>query len=204
MDKWPVFSNHTSFFTNPLRELAMNPILTQIKISVAVFLLSIIPFAYAGTQPNDAAIERAILVHINEYRQNHGLSKLTMDAKISQEARVHSQDMAVHRMPFGHIQFKKRIDHLHAHIKNSNAGAENVAYNYKGAQDVVNNWVKSPGHKANIVGNYNLTGIGIARDAKGKIYFTQMFLKTGGQTRVVHPSLSNLITVPFFHTRRST
>lgn len=131
------------------------------------------------TVNNDRAIENEILVHINEYRKQHGLTPLKMDARIAKEARDHSIDMANHTMPFGHKYFKSRIDRLHDQIKNSNAGAENVAYNYKDAADVVKNWLRSPGHKRNIDGNYTLTGIGIARDEKGKIYFTQLFLKTG-------------------------
>ncbi|BCA95106.1 transporter [Legionella antarctica] len=130
-------------------------------------------------EDRDAAIQNAILIHINKYRQNQGLSPLQMDNNIVKEAKQHSLDMANHRMSFGHKYFNNRINRLHAKIKNSNAGAENVAYNYKDAQDVVYNWVRSPGHKRNIEGNYNLTGIGIARDKNGKIYFTQIFLRTG-------------------------
>ncbi len=152
-------------------------------IIITSLVLSLFQLSYAGkpvkAEDSDTAIQNAILIHINEYRQKHGLSPLKMDNKIVKEARNHSLDMANHRMPFGHKYFNSRIDRLHAQIKNSNAGAENVAYNYKDAQDVVNNWVRSPGHKRNIEGNYNLTGIGIARDKKGKIYFTQIFLRTG-------------------------
>jgi uncharacterized protein YkwD len=128
---------------------------------------------------HDTTIEHDILVYVNQYRQQHHLPPLQNNAHIAYEARNHSIDMANHTMPFGHKYFKSRIDRLHDHIKNSNAGAENVAYNYKDGQDVVKNWLKSPGHRRNIEGNYNLTGIGIARDARGKIYFTQIFLRTG-------------------------
>ncbi|HAT1882312.1 TPA: CAP domain-containing protein [Legionella pneumophila] len=153
--------------------------ITLLGILVHCFLFP----AYAAPQPkstvNDTAIQNEILVYINNYRQQHGLAPLKMDNRIVKEAKIHSMDMAKHAIPFGHKYFKKRIDKLHTQIKNSNAGAENVAYNYKNAQDVVKNWLRSPGHKRNIVGNYDLTGIGIARDEKGKIYFTQIFLKTG-------------------------
>lgn len=157
---------------------------TTTKITILISLIStLVHLSYAGIPPkkatNDTAIQNAILVHINEYRQKHGLSSLKMDNKIVLEAKNHSIDMANHTMSFGHKYFKSRIDRLHSQIKNSNAGAENVAYNYKDAQDVVKNWVRSPGHRRNIEGNYNLTGIGIARDQKGKIYFTQIFLRTG-------------------------
>lgn len=169
---------------------------------IFVLLLLLIPFfqsVYAQKQTtnksSDTAIQNAILVHINEYRQKRGLSPLKMDERIVKEAKNHSIDMANHTMPFGHKYFKSRIDRLHAKIKNSNAGAENVAYNYKDAQDVVKNWLRSPGHKRNIDGNYDLTGIGIARDQKGKIYFTQIFLKTGTATRPVVARRS--LSLPF-------
>lgn len=131
----------------------------------------------------DTDIQNEVLVHINEYRRHHGLSKLTMDNNMVREAKQHSLDMANHKMPFGHKYFAKRISKLHAQIKNSGAGAENVAYNYKDARTVVQQWVLSPGHKRNIVGNYNLTGVGIARDKQGKIYYTQIFLRTGPSTK---------------------
>lgn len=136
-----------------------------------------------ATVSNDTAMQNAVLVHINEYRQQHGLPKLTMDNHLVREAKQHSNDMASHRMPFGHQDFTKRIARLHKQIKNSGAGAENVAYNYKDARTVVQQWVRSPGHQRNIVGNYNLTGIGIARDRLGRIYYTQIFLRTGENQR---------------------
>ena len=161
----------------------MKSINNTIKIILFPILLSLLHLSYANqpsTAPaSDDAIQNAILVHINEYRHHHGLSPLQMDNRIVKEAKNHSLDMANHTMPFGHKYFISRIDRLHAQIKNSGAGAENVAYNYKDANDVVKNWIRSPGHKRNIEGNYNLTGIGIARDKNGKIYFTQIFLRTG-------------------------
>ena len=156
-------------------------------IVLSVILFSLLQSVYAAPQPieSDTAIQNAVLIHINEYRKHHGLSQLKMDNNIVREAKQHSLDMANHRMSFGHKDFTKRIARLHKQIKNSGAGAENVAYNYKDARTVVQQWVLSPGHKRNIVGNYNLTGIGIARDKQGKIYYTQMFLRTGQQARSV-------------------
>lgn len=165
-------------------------------LAVLVYGLFLPTYAASNTKntANDTAIQNEILVYINNYRQQHGLSALKMDNSLVKEAKNHSVDMAKHSIPFGHKYFKDRIDRLHSQIKNSNAGAENVAYNYKNAQDVVKNWLRSPGHKRNIVGNYDLTGIGIARDEKGKIYFTQIFLRTGNgnhASRRPFPSLFN-------------
>ncbi|ARG98901.1 SCP-like extracellular [Legionella micdadei] len=115
---------------------------------------------------------------MNEYRAKHGLKPLKLDSLMSKEAAKHSRDMARHAIPFGHKNFDKRIHRIFAKIKQCQGGAENVAYNYKDGKDVVRNWLTSPGHRRNIVGNYNLTGIGLARDKKGKLYFTQIFLRT--------------------------
>ncbi len=119
-----------------------------------------------------------ILEYVNAYRVQHGLSTLTLNTFLSQEARYHSTDMAKHRMKFGHDGFSERIAYAHQKIPNSQFGAENVAFNYKTAKIVVDGWMNSSGHKRNILGHYNLTGIGIARDSAGKPYFTQIFLKS--------------------------
>lgn len=179
---------------------------TKAIITTIVLALSLFQLSHAGNAPkklsNDTAIQNAILVQINEYRKQHGLPPLSMDNRIVKEAKNHSIDMANHTMPFGHKYFKSRIDRLHDQIKNSGAGAENVAYNYKDAQDVVKNWVRSPGHRRNIEGNYNLTGIGIARDSKGKIYFTQIFLKTSTSGYAARRPAFNLFNQAIF--RRNT
>lgn len=182
-----------------------------IKTKVSIIFLSLFlcffQCAYAGKPinktNNDTAIQNAILFYINEYRQQHGLTSLKMDNRIVKEAKQHSIDMATHKMGFGHQYFHNRIDRLHHLIKDSNAGAENVAYNYRDAQDVVKNWLRSPGHKQNIDGNYNLTGIGIARDKNGKIYFTQIFLKTGTTSKyAARRPFTNLFNKSLF--KRST
>ncbi|MGC1182367.1 CAP domain-containing protein [Legionella sp.] len=157
-------------------------------IVLSIILLSFLQSAYATTLKSavdDTTIQNAILIHINKYRQQHGLSQLKMDQKIVKEAKQHSIDMATHKMPFGHKDFTKRIAHLHTRVKNSGAGAENVAYNYKNASTVVQQWLLSPGHKRNIVGNYNLTGIGIAKDLQGRIYYTQIFLRTNQDKHLI-------------------
>ena len=135
----------------------------------------------AGTKTSniDGSIPNVVLQDVNKYRQMHHMPPLKMDARISKQAQIHSQNMAQHRLSFGHTHFLKRIGVLRKEIKNAGGGAENVAFNYKDGHVVVENWLRSPGHKKNISGNYDLTGVGIARDANGKIYFTQIFIKTG-------------------------
>lgn len=130
---------------------------------------------------DDQRLAAETLGYINQYRIQHGLPQLVMDPVLSREAAKHSQAMASHALPFGHDGFSQRIQHLHAAIPQSSSGAENVAYNYKTAKIVVDGWIHSPGHRQNIVGHYNLTGIGIARDSQNRPYYTQLFLRTDRQ-----------------------
>lgn len=126
-----------------------------------------------------------VLQYVNQYRAAHGMPTLVMNEAANREARRHSQDMANHAVPFGHVGFDQRMKHLYRSIDDARGGAENVAYNYKTARIVVDGWIKSPGHHRNLMGRYNMTGIGIVRDKAGRLYYTQLFVHT---EKHVHPS----------------
>jgi uncharacterized protein YkwD len=139
--------------------------------------------AAAPTHPKaitDAEYQTSILYYVNAYRIKHHLAPLKMSNLISQEAAKHSLDMASHSMPFGHNDFDGRIKRLYQQLKECRGGAENVAYYKLDAKRLVEQWIASPGHRRNIEGNYNLTGIGIAHSKKGWAYYTQIFLRSDG------------------------
>ena len=53
---------------------------------------------------------------------------------------------------------------------------ENIAYGYASAQSVMNGWLTSPGHRANIErASYNAIGVGVVRDSGGRLWWTQNF-----------------------------
>lgn len=154
----------------------------RFKLVMVSLLFIFNPPLWAAQAQKTASFEqntqKAILYYVNQYRAKHHLKPLKINASMSAEATQHSLAMAHHAVPFGHQNFNKRINRLFKEIKQCQGGSENVAYNYKDAKDVVRNWLTSSGHRRNIEGNYNLTGIGVARDNKGKLYFTQIFLRT--------------------------
>ena len=127
------------------------------------------------TSPDDK-LANDILHYVNEYRHKKGLPTLTMNAVISAQAQQHSENMAAHKTAFGHNGFDARMSRISSQLGRANATAENVAMGGMGAKQVVNMWLTSPGHRRNIEGPYNLTGIGIASDGKGNLYFTQIFI----------------------------
>lgn len=127
---------------------------------------------------SNTSFQNEILYYVNQYRAKHHLSPLKMNNLISQQAAKHSQDMASHRLAFGHTNFNGRIKRLYTEIGECRGGAENVAFYKTDAKKLVDAWVASPGHRRNILGGYNLTGIGIAHSKKGWAYYTQIFLRS--------------------------
>jgi uncharacterized protein YkwD len=126
-------------------------------------------------------LEMSIHEQVNQYRQARNLPPLKLDATISEEARVHSEDMAKGLVPFGHQGFEQRVKAIAKSIPYRGA-AENVAFNQgysKPGEQAVEGWINSPGHEKNMVGQYDLTGIGVAKNGKGEYYFTQIFIRRG-------------------------
>lgn len=150
-----------------------NPTFTPTSLNVSNNTFNI-----ATSNIDTAALEQSIFNQINNYRASQGLPALTRNSAIDNPARIHSQNMANGTVPFGHTGFAQRV--IATGISYKSAG-ENVASN-QGYSDpatvAVQGWLKSPGHLANIRGNYNKTGIGVAKNSQGGIYFTQMFIRS--------------------------
>ena len=123
-----------------------------------------------------SSLEQEILIQVNKYRKSKGLSALQMNNMITTEAEKHSSNMATKRTAFSHSGYDTRIKRISNHLGGVSKSAENVAFGYTTAKDVVNGWLHSPGHKKNIEGKYKLTGIGVAKDKQGTLFFTQLFV----------------------------
>ena len=130
-----------------------------------------------NTKHTNADLPTEVLKLINEHRSSMGLGSLKMSTTISQAAEKHSHNMATKKIPFGHDGFDGRMKGLRDQLKNVTGWAENVAYGPQTAPEVVDMWLHSPGHKKNIEGDYNITGIGIVKGVDGQPYYTQIFLK---------------------------
>ncbi|UCG27660.1 MAG: CAP domain-containing protein [Bacteroidales bacterium] len=122
-------------------------------------------------------LEEEVLSAINAYRISQGLSSLNMNSFIRNECRTHSENMADGTVSFGHEGFLERSDRIIAELGSGNI-SENVAVGSETAEAVVNSWINSSAHKTNIEGDYNLTGVGIAENSDGVLYFTQIFFKS--------------------------
>lgn len=135
-----------------------------------------IPATPSGTVTN-GNMEEGILANINAYRRSKGLAELQVTGSANRQAAEHSRNMATGAVSFGHDGFQQRVTNIVNVIGRVSASAENVAFGQQTARQVVDGWLKSSGHRRNIEGNYNLTGIGVYSASNGNMYFTQIFLK---------------------------
>jgi uncharacterized protein YkwD len=131
----------------------------------------------AQSQPRKTAyltmnsLEIGIYQQVNQYRQSRNLPPLGIDPIVSERAKAHSEQMA-------------RTSNL-SHSLNSldpktyPSAAENIATSrgYRSPEILaVRDWISSPLHHRHLIGRFNLTGIGVARNARGEYYFTQIFV----------------------------
>ncbi len=133
------------------------------------------------------ALERRIAARIELNRKAAGLKPMNYHPQIADLARKHSDKLKKKFMKSGkrvlnHDGFNSRGDKILLDHSMSRA-AENVAYIWGENGDPVTrfnrNWMKSPGHRDNILKTWNYTGVGVAVCPDGTIFATQLFgLKT--------------------------
>lgn len=155
-------------------------------IFLFVILLSCSPSNIPSSKPTTGepdnsvsagTMENSILKYVNDHRRSRGKEPLQMLNVASKQAYTHSKNMATGKTAFSHNGYDQRIAAIEQSIGSTSASAENVAYGNLTAKGVVDVWLNSPGHKKNMEGSYNLTGIGVSKDRQGALYFTQIFLR---------------------------
>ena len=135
------------------------------------------PPAPAATEYRD--LEQAVVRLVNAYRVRRHLRSLVADTALARIAQGHSAEMAARRVSFGHDGFDDRAKEAERRFDYSEI-AENVALNdYPRSRTVtvaVDGWLGSPHHRENIEGNFDRTGVGVARARDGTWYYTQIFI----------------------------
>lgn len=126
--------------------------------------------------PSVNEMEDQVVRLVNNYRRSKGRPPLKSSPAMQKEAELHSLNMARGRIPLSHRGFEERIRHIREKTGVKGPSGENVAEGYKTAREVVDAWIKSPGHRRHMLGDFDLTGVGIVRARDGKLYFTQLFI----------------------------
>jgi len=125
--------------------------------------------------PDAKQIEIEIMELINAYRINEGLNPLEDHSTVKAVAYTHT-DYMIEVDNVSHDNFFQRKQSLQSNAE-ANDVTENVAYGFNSASAVVNAWLNSPSHKANIVGDFTDFDISAEQNELGRWYFTNIFIK---------------------------
>jgi uncharacterized YkwD family protein/spore coat assembly protein SafA len=127
------------------------------------------------TDSTVTSFESEVVRLVNEIRVQNGLSELKEDWELSRVARYKSQDMKDNNY-FSHTSptYGSPFTMMKSFGLTYKTAAENIAKGQSSPQAVVNAWMNSSGHRANIL-NSSFTKIGVGYVKSGN-YWTQMFI----------------------------
>ncbi|WP_459213066.1 CAP domain-containing protein [Aquimarina rhabdastrellae] len=112
---------------------------------------------------------------VNEHRTSINLNTLELN-EVASELSVDHCEYMIQQGTISHDNFGTRSDELNQRVGAVSTG-ENVAAFQRSAEQVMNDWLNSPGHRRNIEGNFTHIGIAAEKDADGRYYFTQFFYR---------------------------
>ena len=115
---------------------------------------------------------------VNQQRSANGQSKLTYSAEAAKVAQAKAEDMAANNY-FSHTSptYGSAFDMLKANGVSYSSAGENIAKGQTSSSSVMNAWMNSSGHRANILSSsYKSVGVGCAADSSGTLYWVQVFI----------------------------
>jgi hypothetical protein len=140
--------------------------------AMVVGLLVAAGVVFGIAAPASAYDEPAILSHANQSRAEAGLGPLRMNSSMNSVALAWAQQMDAANSMSHNPSYSSQIPGGW-----SKAG-ENVAHGYASGAAVHAGWMSSPGHKANILGDFTDIGIAHISGANGT-WSVQVFAKYG-------------------------
>jgi len=158
--------------------------------------------AVASATPTPANDWEARVVQlINSNRANQGLPPLSVDSRLVQAARRHSQDMATNNF-FDHYgsDGSSPFDRIRDAGYSFRSAGETIAGGYTSPESAVNGWMNSSGHRAILLGNFDEVGVGYVYNASStyRHYWTADFAIPSGSnptaTRTLTPTRTSTPT----------
>jgi uncharacterized YkwD family protein len=175
---WRIASKH-GIGLNEL--LAANPKITNSALIFPGQVINIPNVTNAPSVSNDIrSLETEVIRLVNAERAKAGRSALVENSKLSNVARIKSNDFIKNNY-FSHTSptYGTPFDMLRSFGITFTAAAENIARGPRTAAEAMNLWMNSSGHRANILNStYNQIGVGVARDNKGSLFWTQIFIRS--------------------------
>lgn len=129
--------------------------------------------APSATATASSTVARVVEL-VNAERSKAGCSAVKVNSALTKAAQAHSQDMASSgTMSHTGSNGSSPADRITAAGYNWSSYGENVAYGYATPEQVMQGWMNSPGHRANIL-NCSFKEIGVGHAQPGN-YWTQDF-----------------------------
>jgi uncharacterized YkwD family protein len=127
-----------------------------------------------STSSTMSAFELKVIDLTNAERAKQGLKPLKADDALGKVARIKAQDMTdEHYFDHTSPKYGSPFDMMKQFGISFSSAAENIAQGQKSPEEVVNAWMNSAGHRANIM-NPSLTNIGVGYDSRTNSW-SQMF-----------------------------
>ncbi len=143
--------------------------------------------ATGNAQPDNSVTEKetsasqtqaqAVLNLVNAKRSKQGLKPLQLDSTLNQVATAKAKDMAENGY-FSHDspRYGSPFDMMRTFGIDYKSAGENIAAGQKTANDVMQSWMNSAGHRANILNaNYTHLGVGYYSGGSYGVYWVQEF-----------------------------
>ncbi len=128
----------------------------------------------ALAEQNDTQFAKNVLVLVNQHRATLGIDAILLGTQFSTAYAVDHTNYMIDISQINHDNFGIRTAAMRS--VGANEVGENVAYGYNTAEAVVNAWLNSTSHRANIEGNFSHSGFGIKLcEQTNTYYFTQLF-----------------------------
>lgn len=130
-----------------------------------------------GTDGSQDAFANEVVRLVNEERAKAGLPALTVDRGAASAAQVRAKEIErsfSHTRPDG-SSFNSALTEAGVNFRGA---GENIAYGQNSPEKVMEGWMNSSGHRANILNSsYTSIGVGHYQNASGVNYWTQLFIR---------------------------
>jgi len=127
---------------------------------------------FASAQNFGLSVDELVCA-VNKFRASQGRPPLGYNVRVCNACLVHSQDMSTHRsMIHDGSDGSSPGVRMERQGLNCHGWAENIADGYNSVDDVMDAWINSPGHRKNLLGDYN-----VVCGARVGSYWTQDFAK---------------------------
>jgi uncharacterized protein YkwD len=129
--------------------------------------------------PSGLAVQETEVIRlVNVERRRAGCGSLAMNTRLRTAIRLHVAELGRHDdLYISHVSDDGRtfVDRARAQGYDD-PGGENVARGQRDAADVMDSWMNSSGHRANILNcSFKAIGVGVTRGVDGTLVWGQLF-----------------------------